>query len=135
MKKYPYDLNKVPRNCQRHVTHPEFAKYYNDLIANGDEKEFSYNGYKCLISRKDMGHLCGYVFIDSDDKVIDIKVHGGITLVGPRRIGFDCVHAYDFAPGKITVYPDDVYRGFVFVEAELKRVVDQLITKKEKYSS
>jgi hypothetical protein len=94
------------------------------LQKEGDEKEFKYRGFICIIKRiQEMGHLCGYVGIPKSHRfygksyrdiedMADIKVHGGLTFSNefiPDMeketagrdlwfIGFDCAHAGDLMP-------------------------------------
>jgi hypothetical protein len=79
----------------------------------------------CMIHRGPMGALCGYVGVGRDHPMygkqymdIDVEVHGGLTYSNscqegsiichvpePGRehdiwwLGFDCAHAFDYAPG------------------------------------
>lgn len=79
-----------------------------------DYKEFEYKGYKCEIKRNISKALCGYVNVPLDSKAGEflnknkeldevLNAHGGITysekVNGYLRIGFDCNHYCDYAPG------------------------------------
>lgn len=86
-------------------------------------------GLPCLIVRNKIGTLCGYVGIpeghpyfekDSEDDVVDVRCHGGLTFSGHCQehdkehgichvpapgepdnvwwLGFDCAHAFDLMP-------------------------------------
>ena len=128
-----YDLEKIPKQFQVTIDCPQFEYYYQDLIKNGNEKEFFYMNYKCLIRRNvSMGHLCGYVFIDKYIDVSKIKhIHGDITWGDHEKVGFDCAHlSTDFVP-LINYSTKSVYKDFDFVESELKKLVNQL-TQKDK---
>jgi len=91
-------------------------------------------GMPCLAVRQfSNGNWCGYVGVpeghpffgldDTNDKLCNIEVHGGLTFSGPCRehnkehgichrpdpgepdhvwwFGFDCCHALDLAPGMV----------------------------------
>ena len=128
-----YDLEKVPELCRDGVDFPQFADYYQDLITNGNEKVFFYKHYKCLIRRNMfLGNLCGYVYICPDRDITEIGSVYEINYRDEEKIGFDCGHGYiDFVPGmgSLThlIFPNTTYKDFNFVEAELKKIVNQLI--------
>jgi len=87
---------------------------------------------------------------DYDDELVDIKAHGGLTFSGlcahddkehgichnpapgePDRVwwfGFDCAHAYDYAPGLATTikWHEDVYRDLAYVQRECASIARQL---------
>lgn len=138
---------------------------------------FEYKGIPCLIDRKDHGALCGYIFIPIDHKYANedewekLRVHGGVTWSGARTpsdtlpggdlqgktffvIGFDCIHAMDYAPQFVyarkqinELYPEfkkiddkyaDVlkrldyenpnnYKTIEFCIKELEQLVDQVL--------
>jgi len=106
-------------------------------------------GYRCLIQRTPMGHLCGYVGVEEthpwhkvhyDNIVVD--VHGGPTFSGSKKIGdppawlwcigFDCAHAGDFVPG-VAAYHEhlvplawtDLYRDWAYVRSEVLSLARQ----------
>lgn len=106
-----------------------------------DEKEFEYRGYLCEIWRHpNFGSLNGYVFIPRDHKYFGkdysdldhIDCHGGLTFSETRgdftRIGFDCAHYGDYMPFNPIHFEDEVYRNMEYVEAECKKIVDQLVS-------
>lgn len=77
------------------------------------ERDFTVDGYRCVVVGQSMGHRCGYIGLpkghpyygkDYDD--IDVEVHGGWTYAGKSEeypvesnnlwwIGFDCAHYMD----------------------------------------
>ncbi len=126
-----------------------------------DRKEWrdAATGLPCLAHRNEHGgNWCGYVAVPPghpahgkgyDD--IDVEVHGGLTYSGacsghichvPKAgepddvwwVGFDCHHAWDFAPAYAARHPtfrapEDTYRTLTYVEAECKRLAAQLHAK------
>lgn len=91
-----------------------------------DRVEWRAHGLACLIVRNDSGALCGYVGVPPghpwhgrdycDDELDGVEVHGGLTYASPCSgpichvaragepadvwwLGFDCIHAGDYAPG------------------------------------
>lgn len=115
-----------------------------DLIwEEGNKKDFEYKGYKCQIRRMkgSMIHLCGYVVLSVGhwahglsyrqvESVMDVSVHGGLTYArsddnGEFSIGFDCAHLGDIYNIDYT-HEGDEYRDMVYVENEIKRLVDQI---------
>lgn len=123
------------------------------LEAEGNEKDFSYNGFDCRIRRvapETRGHLCGYIVIPEGHKLFgkdydaveeiyeyEIPSHGGLTfsgmVEGEHWIGFDCAHLYDLSPcyhpevedGE--VYGNGVYRDMPYVESAIKKMIDFII--------
>lgn len=115
-------------------------------------------GLPCLIVRSPLGALCGYVGVpeghpcygkDWDD--LDVNVHGGLTysdacqpgdhVPGEKEsdnmwwLGFDCAHAWDFAPGVDaelraagirTNDRDTTYRDVAYVKEQIARLAAQL---------
>lgn len=80
------------------------------------EKDFMYNGLRCVVVLTSMGHRCGYVGVNKSHPLYGYNVdvvetslycHGGITFAkgGPNTyypvhsdlwwFGFDCAHCYD----------------------------------------
>lgn len=132
------DLSKIPSHLQvnklKNVN--EFKKFYDDYIANGVFKKFEYRNYKCEIKRNpQLGSLCGYVYVDSNNlNIDDFVIHGGITYNDNTKIGFDCAHLYDFIPGLFNPFTslfDCLYRDFKFVEEELCNLIDKIIGEPE----
>lgn len=106
-------------------------------------------GYACEIRRHpDMLHLCGYVqlpqhhflFNEDYDFAIDY-VHEELTFSKEGRLGFDCAHADDIAPGMIMqlirAHPEDVglverhmgygtYKTWDVVKERVKKLAKEL---------
>lgn len=111
-------------------------------------------GLQCLIVRKCLGFLCGYVGIpakhpyfgrDHDD--VDVSVHGGMTFgnyycPGQKDdpvirsvdcsedsriwwIGFDCAHCDDYIPSSLRKWKG-TYRNFNYVLGEVTKLARQL---------
>lgn len=73
------------------------------------EREFDYEGLKCLVVGLVQGHRCGYVGIDKSHPLfgknyheVEVSAHGGITFAGNIPVygdlwffGFDCGHLID----------------------------------------
>lgn len=78
------------------------------------EKSFEYAGYKCVVLMTEMGHRCGCVGIQKDNRLYNIYYdelnkyigcHGGLTYSSSELhcvndkdtwwIGFDCAHFRD----------------------------------------
>lgn len=111
-------------------------------------------GLRCMISRANGGHLCGYVRLPARSKALRkakaarktwnyrYSTHGGITYGGTLRhqrgywIGFDCAHLDDLAPlyaeqletalGKPSVMSDGVYRDFAYVTEQVELLAKQV---------
>lgn len=114
-------------------------------------------GLPCLIVRTpELGHLCGYVgvprghamyeksYSDVHDALPNLTCHGGLTysdhcrgrichVVEPGEpddvwwLGFDCLHGWDDAPGKM--WRDDPharYRDFAYVAGQCRLLAMQL---------
>ena len=103
-----------------------------------------------------LGHLCGYVILNKEHPYfgfhydeIEIDCHGGLTYSemesdGHYHIGFDCCHAGDHVPSITSMMTDEFqykfiehtylkeieYRTAEFVMQECKKIVEQLIEKK-----
>lgn len=105
----------------------------------GDYKEFSYENVYCEIKRiKGMGHLCGYLHLDSvTDNARDIineHFHCGITYEHDNVYGFDCAHVGDINPAHLhnDNYPywhGETYKTMAYVERCLKNAIDGLVEK------
>src|SRR4026208_2575071 len=97
---------------------------------------FSYKGYRCIVRRTDLGHLCGYVGLPPDHKYFEknyddvpVDCHGGLTFSdfwtardygnnidpsdddGNWYIGFDAAHAWDLVPYSHLQLPSDLRGG------------------------
>jgi len=118
-------------------------------------------GLPCLIHRNTMGALCGYVGVSPGhpcyEKEYDhgeVDVHGCLTYAafcdnvkceergichvveeGEEEkvwwLGFDCNHAWDYAPGMPSVVrrppmSDETYKNVHFVKAECASLAKQL---------
>lgn len=123
---------------------------YKLIRQEGDLIDIEHKGYRCKIKRnKSFGHLCGYVqiprsspmwgMLDSCETLADIDVHGGINFgwhlenESDYWVGFSCDQSYDLLPNAF--YNDGLelenitYRTVDYVQGELMKLVDQLITK------
>jgi hypothetical protein len=112
---------------------------YYEWESEPDRVEFEYLGFKCLIIRHPtQKHLCGYVllprghpYFGKDYEDIPVSVHGGLTFGAVEgdyyRIGFDCAHIDDFAPGSPSpLHNCGTYRNIRYVTRELKKLCRQL---------
>jgi len=107
-----------------------------------DEEEFLYAGHRCYIRRnQNTKTLCGYVDLPPthpwfgkhylDDALCGVEVHGGLTYSGRtgdglHRIGFDCCHGFDYAPGMPALSAAGAeYRDLEYVETECARLAQQ----------
>lgn len=105
----------------------------------GDYKDFSYKNVYCEIKRiEGMGHLCGYLHLDSvtDDarEVINEHFHCGITYEYEDVYGFDCTHVGDINPAHLhndayPHWPGETYKTMKYVERCLKNAIDGLVEK------
>jgi hypothetical protein len=108
--------------------------------------QFTHAGLNCLIIETDLGYLCGYVAVPSDNPLYemdytnsrfpDLEVHGGVTYSshmekeGPWLIGFDCAHWGDApkpgyrGPGARS---DGVYRNEAYVANECRDLAEQVV--------
>lgn len=121
-------------------------------------------GLPGLIVRNHMGVLCGYAAVAPGHPLhgkgyddVDVDAHGGLTYANrcqddgpichvpepgePDNVwwfGFDCNHAWDFAPGMSAIlpagflrhrFPDEVYRDLAYVKAEVESLAVQLAEK------
>lgn len=103
----------------------------------GNEKDFVYRGYECLIRRHSFSkHLCGYIrgqFIGKEKEIIDDNFHKGITYDNNNNlIGFDCGHICDInmnsfsKDGVQTFWFGETYKTMSYVEEVLKSTIDEL---------
>lgn len=115
-----------------------------------DEKHWvdAATGLHCYIKRHPYYlHLCGYVGVPAghhaytyDYNKLTLSVHGGVTHANCIEcspmpdlwwIGFDCNHAFDYAPGddlklgNFGVTPE-AYRDMEYVTRECTRLAEQL---------
>lgn len=126
--------------------------------------EFKHAGLDCLINRNHSGAWCGYVAVPkghpwfektySDLYQLGIApaVHGGLTYSEHCQgqichktesedeawwLGFDCNHAFDFAPGVSNAFRQfsdlfdgmtghQVYRNILYVTAETQKLAEQI---------
>jgi hypothetical protein len=101
-------------------------------------KEWTCEGYPCLIIKHEYGHLCGYVGLPKEHKLygkdyddIYADVHGGVTFAGERRqqadtwfVGFDCAHYGDLVPG---LMKSGIYRDEAYVTEQCESLAKQLV--------
>ncbi len=92
--------------------------------------------FRCkAVRHKSMGHLCGYVILNKDNKYfgkhydeIPVEVHGGLTYSeeedGDWVVGFDCAHYGDKCP--YNEYTSGIYRDKNFVKFECESLAEQL---------
>jgi len=109
----------------------ERRRYYEDLELNGNYKSFDYRGQFCEIKRDNTLHyLCGYITVASNDLLSsfsDLENKWNITFHSGNKIGIDCAHGHcDFIPNHYINMPNTTYKNFDWVEAELKRIVDDI---------
>jgi len=114
-------------------------------------------GWPLLMVRNTSGAWCGYAAVPPGHPLhglafgdADLRAHGGVNFAGPCRgevchvaepgepdnvwwFGFDCMHAWDFAPWLITnalhpevVLPWQQYRDQRYVRAEVESLGEQL---------
>lgn len=109
-------------------------------------------GYRAVIIKQPMGHLCGYVGISTshplhgfnydDDEIPSLNVHGGLTYSGGESnypisndenlwwYGFDCAHHNDYVPKLAkrdpTLYTHTIYRDESYVTKECEELARQL---------
>lgn len=115
------------------MTQQELFERDLERIGMPGQKSIEVDGFKALIRRTPMGHLCGYVEVPEGLAVDTDRVdcHGGVTFdqagvdgfpTSGRYIGFDCAHVCDWTPW----YRDGLYRDFGFVLKEINGIVQQL---------
>lgn len=109
-----------------------------------------YSNHKFVVYQySTIGHLNGYVLLNPEETIediLDIMCHGGITFEGNLAeiipvqagnwIGFDCAHYGDMTPFAdeqlaahgfdFGVSRDEIWRDSDFVEANCKKIIDQL---------
>lgn len=113
-------------------------------------------GFPCLIVRNSRGALCGYVGVSESHPMFkrdygdpSVSVHGGLTyadfcqdganeaksichLTDDHKpvwwFGFDCMHAWDIAPGMRMGFRagDEEYRDFRYVTEQVESLARQL---------
>ena len=143
-------MTRITTNKYNKTEWPEGKwKHEPDVIEWEDEE----TGYPCLIVRHPrIGHLCGYVAVpkkhpcfgldDSDKRLHEIAVHGGVTFTGERIkyspiknvwwIGFDCAHLDDACPTtddfdmKTGLFKDGTYKDMNYVTKECGDLAKQL---------
>jgi len=132
------------------VVKTEREKYEDDLKilpTYGEIKE-TYRGKEYIIRRVNLGHLCGYTYIDDDESFISSSVdhtmcetpffhaYGGITYHMDTMIGFDTCHSEDWSPLTAQFFDNGgvathrTYKDVEFVRNECKRLIDQIIAKR-----
>lgn len=96
-----------------------------------DEWHGTFYGFPVRAQRHpELKTWCGYVRVGNDhpwagltyDEVHrrwDVRVHGRLTYSKDDEFGFDCAHAWDFAPGVAPWPKGAVYRTLSYVIAEL----------------
>lgn len=123
--------------------------------SEGDRKEWTAHGLKCLILRHPSAkHLCGYVGVpvghpyhglsedwaDGEPHWPDLDVHGGVTWTGELPhdgspddplwyIGFDCAHSGDLSPGWLLEFPrhiEPMYWDMELVTEQTENLARQL---------
>lgn len=115
------------------MTQQELFEKDLEKVGMPGQKSLEVDGFKALIRRTPMGHLCGYVEVPAGLNVDTdyIDCHGGVTFdqagvdgfpTSGRYIGFDCAHACDWTPW----YQDGLYRDYEYVVEEIKGLVNQL---------
>lgn len=112
---------------------------------------FEHRGLKCLILRTELGHLCGYVGLNSLSNEYDeneIEVHGGVTFDNSIRnchfnlakhyvfddvkrvIGFDAAHYMDISPKMESMLNKHLYGGtyknMSYMKEETIKLAEQL---------
>lgn len=110
-----------------------------------DEEYFLAYTLICRLRRNHFGAWCGYVSIQEGHPLygkhydeVDLAVHGGLTFSGEEDglwwFGFDCCHAWDYAPGLHPLVPADhmldkdvVYRTIGYAKNETIKLAAQLI--------
>lgn len=120
-------------NSQQITIDPEWEQEDN-------ERHFYYMDLPCQIKRHlTSGALCGYVYLPqghelyglNDEELAFLLVHGGITWTqeenGQWVIGFDCSQIGDYQPQSRVHEAGEVYRNMDFVEAQLRKLVMQVI--------
>lgn len=135
----------IDLKVQDKVNGPIRYEAYNVLrekLLNGD-KTFDYKGFTLqILGNKSLGYYCGYIkSIPKDIVKVDLdnlssmdiiyQPHGGFTAPD----GFDCVHHTDLMVGMIQFnLPDKLrenssatFKSSLFVESELKNIVDSII--------
>jgi hypothetical protein len=129
-----------------------------------DRRDWRAHGLPCLALRNHHGTWCGYVGVppghpwyDVSYAQLDVEVHGGLTysarctdhichVAAPGEpdevfwLGFDCGHAFDYAPGIAALareiglgqrWPEETYRDLAYVSAEIERLAEQAATATE----
>jgi hypothetical protein len=125
-----------------------------------DRLEWRHARFPCLMIRQRYsGNWCGYVGVPPGHPLHgkhyedpDVSVHGGLTYSDacqedghichvaqpgePEHVwwfGFDCNHAFDYAPGMAArmrefghYSAEDAYRDLAYVQAETNRLAEQL---------
>jgi hypothetical protein len=122
-------------------SHPFFGKDYSDKVVVGDKENIAFNGnyIGLLIAAGSPETQAGIISID-----LALDVHGGITysddhLYGIENgilgklwwFGFDTLHSGDLKVFEDDIdrrfpHDDDEYRDFDFVEAQTRKLAEQL---------
>src|SRR3990167_7132333 len=132
-----------------------------------DFRYWQYRGLECYMVRNHLGAWCGYVVVPRfhplrrlgyDQANVSVDTHGGLTFsdyekregivdllpsVKSKRwvLGFDCLHAFDEAPGmlaveirhKILMPHIGTYRTTAYAQAETQNLADQINRTKYKF--
>jgi hypothetical protein len=126
---------------EHYVLNPEWTR-------EPSHKQFKYRSYLCIIIRDSLGILHGYVGLPSyveyrDEHLLrGVSPHNGLSLEGKGKgdlplydgtqelywIGFHCGGKDDLIPlFASTNYKGKTYKNMLFVEREIKNMVDQII--------
>lgn len=130
----------------------DWKTYNKEWEREPDKLEWTYKGYKCLVWRGRLKHLCGYVGLPkkhyfygkdySSNYGRGIYVHGGLTYSQMDKdelwwIGFDAAHWQDLVPESIeNLYKHgleinyrlehETYKNIDYMIQEVENLVDQI---------
>ena len=109
------------------------------INAEGDRKKFQYRGLQCRCVRHPVYfHWCGYVEVPPE-KAAGIRCdepicHGGLTYkdehAGSVILGFDAAHVGDWHHCPTSGF-DGEYRTLNFAVAEIKKIADYVLDRKD----
>lgn len=93
---------------------PEYKGFKNYMVLRGNPLHKWYCGYVELPESHTLYDVEGEY---SDDRIIDLDVHGGITWAKDHILGFDCMH-----------WGDTIEKcNSNYVRKEIHKLIDQLV--------
>ena len=130
------DLVKIIKDDKRYSRIlDDIVKYpcdKDDRVKNPNLYKFKHGGITCKLRRNMFGNWCGYETAKlTINNILEIPVHGGVTYIDKKDIGFDTCHIKDLSLDDILLskVPDlkiEDYKDYNFVVNEVKRLAETI---------